>query len=123
MLAQPRLEPRALALEPSRTRIGTWGLKPDGCAFAVQAEFVACSAGAPGEMLLILSDSGSDELLCPVDIADRVAGEPLAYPLNIRDVSGKILNVYGTRRVQVLFDGSIEAFIPFHRRRWHSPDR
>ena len=67
--------------------------KPDSWAFAVQVEFVACSAGTPGERLLILGDSGSDEHLCPVDFADHVAVEPLAHPLNIRDVFGKILNV------------------------------
>ena len=41
----------------------------DGWAFAVQVGFVACSAGSPGERLLILGDSGSDEHLCPQDFA------------------------------------------------------
>ncbi len=87
--------------------------KPDSWAFAVQVEFVACSAGTPGERLLILGDSGSDEHLCPVDFADHVAVEPLAFPLSIRDVSGKILSVYGTRRVRVLLDGVVDCVIPF----------
>ena len=33
--------------------------------------------------------------------------------MNIRDVSGKILNVYGTRRVRVLLDGTVDTVIPF----------
>ena len=73
--------------------------KPDGWAFVVQVEFLACSAGTPGERLLILGDSGSDEHLCPVDFAEHVAVEPMTHPMSIRDVSGKILSVYGTRRV------------------------
>ena len=78
-----------------------WDMKqnPDSWAFAVQVEFVSCSAGSygsPGERLLILGDSGSDEHLCPADFADHIAVEPLAHPLNIRDVSGKVLNVYVT---------------------------
>ena len=73
--------------------------KPDSWSFAVQVEFVACSAGAPGERLLILGDSSSDEHLCPVDFADHVDIEPLTQPLNIHDVSGKILDAYGARRV------------------------
>ena len=87
--------------------------KPDSWAFAVQAEFVACSGGVPGERLLIFGDSGSDEHLCPCDFADHVAIEPLGYPLNIRDVSGKILTVYGTRRLRVFLDGIVDTVIPF----------
>ncbi len=33
--------------------------------------------------------------------------------MNIRDVSGEILNVYGTRRVPVLLDGVVDCVIPF----------
>jgi hypothetical protein len=87
--------------------------KHDSWAFAVQVEFVACSAGTRGERLLILADSGSDEHLCPIDFAGRVAVEPLAYPLKICDVSGKILTVDGTRRVRVLLDGTADTVIPF----------
>ncbi len=63
-------------------------------AFAVQVEFVACSQGTPGERLLILCDSGSDEHLCPVDFAHHTAVEPLAHPLNIRDVSGTVSSTH-----------------------------
>ena len=87
--------------------------KPDSWAFAVQVEFVACSAGLPGERLSTLSDCGSDEHLCPIEFAGHVAVEPRAHPLNIRNVSGKILTVYGTRRVRVLLDGTVDAVIPF----------
>ena len=87
--------------------------KPNGWAFSVQLEFVACSAGTPGERLLILGDSVSDEHLCPVDFAAHVRGEPLAHPVKIRDVSGKTLSVYGNRRVPVLLDGVADCVIPF----------
>ena len=33
--------------------------------------------------------------------------------MNIRDVSGKILNVYGTRRVRAFLDGTVDTVIPF----------
>ena len=33
--------------------------------------------------------------------------------MNIRDVSGEILTVYGTRRVPVLLDGVVDCVIPF----------
>ena len=33
--------------------------------------------------------------------------------MNIRDVSGKVLHVYGTRRVRVLLDGAVDTVIPF----------
>ncbi len=33
--------------------------------------------------------------------------------MNIRDVSGKIPNVCGTRRVPVLLDGVVDCVIPF----------
>ncbi len=79
----------------------------------MQVEFVACSAGTPGERLLIFGGSGSEEHLFPIDFAGRVAVDPLAHPLNIRDVSGKILTVYGTGRVRVLLDGIADAVIPF----------
>jgi hypothetical protein len=86
--------------------------KPDNWALPVQVEVVACSAGAPVERLLILGDSGSDEHLCPVDFADHVAVEPLPLPLTIRDVSGNIMNVFGTRRARGLVDGVADCVIP-----------
>ncbi len=67
----------------------------------------SCSAGAPADRSLIIGDSGSDSF------ADHMAVEPLAIPLNIRDVSGKILSVFGTRRVRVLLDGVADCVIPF----------
>jgi hypothetical protein len=87
--------------------------KPIGWAFAVQVEFVACSAGTLGERLPVLGDSGSDEHLCPYDFTDHVRIKALVQPLNTRDVSGKIRSVYGTRRVSVLLDGVVDCVIPF----------
>ena len=37
----------------------------------------------------------------------------MRYPFNIRDVSGKILTVYGTRRIRVFLDGTVDTVIPF----------
>ncbi len=51
--------------------------------------------------------------MCPAECADHVAVEPLAFSLNIHDVSGKILNVFGTRRVRALPDGVVGCVIPF----------
>jgi hypothetical protein len=102
-----------------------WGmeLKPDSSAFAVQVGFVACSAGTLGERLLIFGDYDSDEHLCPVDFVDHVRVGPLAHPLIIRDVSSKILNVYGTRRIPVLLDGVVDCVIPFRLCRREAADR
>ncbi len=51
--------------------------------------------------------------MCPYDFADHVAIGPLEIPLSIRDVSGKILTVYGTRRLRVFLDGTVDTVIPF----------
>ena len=111
--AQLRLEPRDLASAPSRSRIGTWSRTTTAGRSLYRSSSSPAAQGAQEKGF------SSSATLAQTSMCARLTSQT-AYQsshshilVNIRDVSGRVLNVYGTPRVRVLLDGTVDTVILF----------